>query len=298
MDEIKLKKLEDFASKTDIHANLPVVEELQGIREALEKEKPKRPEVQKVELVGAEFVTIKGEKGDKGDVGDIGPQGESIVGPQGEKGERGEKGDKGDKGDAGETPRVDYDTIINQATKNVNDTLTPLIPTKEEIENDIIKSGEKIRDSLETLDGDERLDKKSVKGIEELEEKVKQIQLRPTGVGGARGIQLFTDGTKRGIVNSINLIAGTNVTLTYSVAFGRNDITIDASGGASLSVLAVTGTVDDSNTSFTVATEPTLVIINGMAYQATGGSVTFTWVATTLTLSQPVGTGGNIYALG
>ena len=94
------------------------------------------PQLQKVELVGAKIVTIKGKdgkrgpkglKGDKGDTpkkgkdyftekeiqefkkevtpqkgvdyfdGEDGEDGESIIGPQGEKGERGEKGEKGDK---------------------------------------------------------------------------------------------------------------------------------------------------------------------------------------------------------
>lgn len=45
-----------------------------------------RPEVQKMELLGAELVTIKGQKGDKGDKGDKGEKGDSITGPQGPTG--------------------------------------------------------------------------------------------------------------------------------------------------------------------------------------------------------------------
>lgn len=122
---------------------------LEALKDIAEKE---QPDVQKVELRGAELVTIKGEKGEKGEKGD---KGDSIVGPKGEKGEKGDKGDKGDRGDVGErgeTPRVDYDTIINEATKSVNEALTPLLPKKEDIEkelrNDIIKEGEAIKNSL------------------------------------------------------------------------------------------------------------------------------------------------------
>jgi hypothetical protein len=155
-----------------------------------------------------------------------------------------------------------------------------------------------IRDGLGSLRGDERLSKDAIKGLDEIEEKIKNIELRPTGgrVGGAKGIQLLVDGTKKGNIASLNLIAGSGVTLTYSQAYGRNDVTISASSG-SFAVVAVTGTIDDSNVTFTVATEPVLVVINGASYTSTGGAITWTWVAGTLTLSSPVGTGGNIYSI-
>ncbi len=81
----------------------------QEIKKIADKEVP---ETQKVQILGAEIVTIKGEKGDKGETGDKGDTGE-----KGDKGDIGEaltfemltdtqkleiKGDKGDKGDTGE----------------------------------------------------------------------------------------------------------------------------------------------------------------------------------------------------
>lgn len=155
-----------------------------------------------------------------------------------------------------------------------------------------------MRDALETLDGKERLDKKSIKGVDEMEKEITELKARPIGRGGgnARGIHLYTNGTKRGMANTVNIVPGTGVTLAYSYASGRNDITISA--GTSLSVLTVTGTINDTNTSFTVASQPTLVIFNGASYRTTGDSVTWTYLAGTLTISQPVGSGGSIYALG
>ncbi len=88
--------------------------------------------------------------------------------------------------------------------------------------------------------------------------------------------------------------AGTNITIT--TVNGKK--VISSTGGASLSVLAVTGTVNDSNVSFTVASQPTLVAINGVLYRTTGDIITWTYLAGTLTLSQAVGTGGSVYALG
>ena len=66
-----------------------------------------------------------------------------------------------------------------------------------------------------------------------------------------------------------------------------------------LTILTVTGTIDDSNTTFTLTSEPTVLVINGGVYKQTGGAITWTWTLGTLTaeLSSPIGTGGNIFGL-
>lgn len=99
----------------------------------------------------------KGDKGDpstvpgpKGDQGDKGDPGQSIVGPQGPKGDKGEQGEKGDAGDLKE--------------------LSP----------------QEIRNSLELLQDDERLDKSAVKGLDDDFQRLeKQIASIPRG-GGRR----------------------------------------------------------------------------------------------------------------
>lgn len=73
-------------------------------------------------------------------------------------------------------------------------------------------------------------------------------------------------------------------------------------GGGSTSsgaftVLTISGTVDDSNVSFTSTSEPTLLNINGGFYQKTGGSITWSYAAGVITLSSPAGAGGSIYAI-
>ena len=72
---------------------------------------------------------------------------------------------------------------------------------------------------------------------------------------------------------------------------------VNLSGG--ISILAATGTIDDSNTAFTFPSLPTVLVINGALYQQTGGAITWTWNAGTLTatLSAPVGTGGSIFGI-
>lgn len=77
---------------------------------------------------------------------------------------------------------------------------------------------------------------------------------------------------------------------------GRLDYYVAASASG-LTPIPVSGTINDSNVTFTSATEPTVLCINGPIYQKTGGAYTWTWVAGTITLNQPVGTGGSIFGL-
>lgn len=66
-------------------------------------------------------------------------------------------------------------------------------------------------------------------------------------------------------------------------------------GGSGLSVITVSGTINDANTSFTAASAPTLVVVNGATYRNGSGC---TIAGLVITLDNPVGTGGDIYALG
>lgn len=94
----KIKALQTFVQNKD----LAVFNEIQDLTEALNElvdafkgmkmpEIPPMPEQMKMEMVGVEIATIKGDRGEKGDKGE---QGESITGPMGPQGSRGEKGDK------------------------------------------------------------------------------------------------------------------------------------------------------------------------------------------------------------
>jgi hypothetical protein len=148
---------------------------------------------------------------------------------------------------------------------------------------------EQVRDKLETLRDDARLDASAIKNLPEV---IKQST--PASSGISRGIQLYVGGRKKGLAQYINLIAGSGITLTYANANGRNDITVSASSQP-LSILVATGAVDDSNKVFTFASTPSLVVVNGAPYRH-GHGVTIS--SLTATLDNPVGTGGDIYAIG
>ena len=112
-----------------------------------------------------------------------------------------------------------------------------------------------MRDMLVQLEGDDRLPASAIKGLEEMlangrasrsvamKGGVTQIKagagisLESSGAGGrgvveisatGGGIELQTDSTINGTQNLLNLIGGTNVTLTDD---GNGNITIDATGG-------------------------------------------------------------------
>lgn len=59
-------------------------------------------------------------------------------------------------------------------------------------------------------------------------------------------------------------------------------------------ILAASGTIDDSNTTFTFAQKPTLVVVNGVSYREDKG---WTYTSGNVVLDSAVGTGGDIYGL-
>lgn len=79
----------------------------------------------------------------------------------------GPKGDKGDKGDRGEPGPAGKD-----GRDGNNGTDAPYL------------TAEDVRNRLEVLEGDERLDKSAVKGIDEIEKEIARVAALPRGSGG------------------------------------------------------------------------------------------------------------------
>ncbi len=73
----------------------------------------------------------------------------------------------------------------------------------------------------------------------------------------------------------------------------------DGGGGGGITILTTASTVDDSNTAFVFTALPQVIVVNGAEYRQTGGSITWTWNAGTLTatLSSAVGAGGSIFGM-
>ncbi len=94
------------------------------------------------------------------------------------------------------------------------------------------------------------------------------------------------------------LIACSNVDGQSVVRLYADPVThrllVDISGGGTtLTVENPTGTVDDSNVTFTVTHQPLYIVVNGAQYTVGTGTYT-SYLAGTITLSSPVGVGGFI----
>lgn len=154
---------------------------------------------------------------------------EVIEGPPGPKGDDYTLTEK-DKEDIAKSIKVPVVERVVEKTEVIHE--TPIV-TENVVEVAVRDTPQETRNKLASLEGEERLDKSAIKGIDELEkylsERIAQIRGGISGV--ARGVQLYIDGIKRGLANTLNLKAGTGVTITHNHANGQNDITISAAAG-------------------------------------------------------------------
>lgn len=133
-------------------------------------------------------------------------------------------------------------------------------------------------------------------GIDSMDKMIKILDRRYIHGGG------FSN-----IANAAGIVATGLDTLKFigsgvsSVTKSGNTVIVDisnASGG--FTVLAATGDINDTNTTFTFTSAPTLLNINGAFYSDTstvGGVLAWTIVGTTVTTAFPVGTGGSIFGI-
>lgn len=217
------------------------------------------------------------------------------VGPKGDKGDRGEKGNTpdiqeiarmayslirvpkdgkdgrdGKDGKPGNTPEVDLFKIAQAAA-----TLVPR--PKDGID------GKNAELDVETL-------------LEMLSKRPKGKRLKMDHIDGwEQTMRSFASQLGKGYVHGggDTVAAGTGITLVRN---SNGTVTISASS-ISGTILDAVGTIDDTNTQFTFTQIPQIINVNGAFYRQTGGSITWTWDAGTLTatLSVPVGTGGSIF---
>lgn len=105
---------------------------------------------------------------------------------------------------------------VEKEIKKLRDEVLDLIPTIEQIEKDLPKLGEPIRDALELLHGDNRLDKSAIKGLqEELDRILQMVNSRGINIGGGLSIPRTTDvddETPTGTIDGSN----TTFTLNYT----------------------------------------------------------------------------------
>jgi len=150
------------------------------------------------------------------------------------------------------------------------------IPTIEELKDDLPRMGAEIRDALELLQGDERLNIDAIKGLQEL---LDQLKNRASVVGG---------GGNRYLDN----LANVNPTGKANGSVLRWDSTLDRwvpgviSGGGG--VETPTGTINGVNKTFTVTTTPLFITYNGQTMYENSG---YTLSSLTITMTDAPETG-------
>lgn len=188
--------------------------------------------------------------------------------------------------------KVDFDNLdatVTTLSKAVDDLCAE--EDDEETEYDPIQ----IRNSLETLLDDDRLPISAIDGLQEALSKLSSRGGNGSGFqlfGGASGIQLYTNGTKRGTAKYINFIPGTGISITYVNTNGRHDLTFAMSGSGGFTRLTATGTIDGNNKAFTFTQKPTYIIMDGAWMQQNKG---WTWSAGPLTATMDVPPQNDIY---
>jgi len=167
-------KLADIAESSDVQVqgimetNAELNELNRSVDILIEKAAEPKPEVQKVELIGAEFVTIKGKDFKYEDFTDEQLEALKVKGDKGEKGDKGDKpspmelvglikpmipapikGEDGKDGVDGYTPikGVDYNDGKTPSKAEIEKIIKPLIPKLKEIKAKSITSKE-VKDKL------------------------------------------------------------------------------------------------------------------------------------------------------
>lgn len=110
-------------------------------------------------------------------------------------------------------PEIDVSKIVIEASNNAIERILPKIPTIDQLSDKLPILSEEVRDSLELLMGDERLDASAIKGLPELRQEVKNVAL-------SRGLNTYVEGEKKGLLNTIDFVGA-----TYSKVNGRDTLT-------------------------------------------------------------------------
>jgi hypothetical protein len=209
-----LKTFEELDSAVEnIQSDITVIQDdAQLIVKAIGDIEQTKATKQELEFAMASVQTQKGDRGFKGEKGDSGRDGkDGKDGSNGKDGINGLNGSNGIDGKDGLNAVVDYEKVVNEVTSLVD------------FETD---SPEEIRNKLELLSGSERLDISAIKGVKELEDKIKsgntyiqqggvsetQVKTIVDSFGISKTISYNVDGT----VNVITTANGTK-TLNYNI---------------------------------------------------------------------------------
>lgn len=281
------------------------------------------PDKQKIEIAGAEVLTIKGQKGDSGDDGKTptDPQLIELIKPLIPNLRQPEDGHTPTDEELlilirplipavkdGETPsdtrllslirplipEINKEAIVKDASSVVIKEVIKLFPDKDTADEiiDKIQSVKKAWIPIDAIDGDfnTRVSRPANnfynKRIDDL------IDVDLSGLTVTNGKYVLGSGSGGGVSS---IVAGTNITISPTNGLGA--VTINSTGGGSGYQVA-TGTVNGSNTSFTFASAPNVIVADFVIMRNTETvSGTTNWSGTT-SVTMAVAPTDHIYAIG
>lgn len=260
-------------------ASIKQAEELGKLNNTIKEDHANSAEA--THFIGQLFKNIQGEKGDVGEKGETGeqglqgepgPQGDSITGEQGPQGEPGPRGPRGMQGDEGLIGPPGPRGLRGEKGEKGD-------PGKDVTEVD----PEKLVKALKSVPEAKKLDISDLRNYQSL--------LQKKGSGYKLEDQRYHG---PGVTK---IIAGSNITISSAspATSGLGNVTISASGGATLNPQVPVGVIDGSNVTFTVTGTIQLLFLNG-AFQTPAGT-DYTLSGTTITYVNPPPTGSNHYAL-
>lgn len=225
----KLAQYQGDTTKVSLDNQAEILDALKTIQENTKKQ-----EAKDISDVLAKLTSVTGPQGEKGEKGDTGERGDRGI-----AGRDGKDGDKGEKGDAGVSPSIE----------DIKAAVVAILPSQEASKAEE-ETPEKLRDKLEGLLDDERLDISAIKGLD-LEKLQKETIEKTLG---------FVPSRSGGGVTQIKS-SNSSVTVVSSMAKGKGVVDIKAvplaigstiTGGTNKSVLFVspTGVIAEDNSNF------------------------------------------------
>jgi hypothetical protein len=159
-----------------------------------------------------------------------------------------------------------------------------------DVKEQIVDTPQDVLNKLLVLPEKERLGIDDIPGLRALLDELKTSNTGSTKAGwGAHPLTIAGAGTTKSKTTRHINFTGSGVSSVVRNPDGTVDVTINGGGGASFETPV--GTVDDANVTFTVSNDPIYIVVNGAQYFSGAG---YSYAGGTITLDNPVGTGGFI----
>lgn len=190
-------------------------------------------------------------------------------GKDGKDGVDGKDGQKGEKGKDGRNP--DVATVVQETVV----ALEPLVPSIDAILKELPQEGESVRDALEMLTGEERLDKSAIRGLDELVKKTEITKYIGGGSTARAFYQLLDTGSYVGQGGKAVYVKADETGLQFQTAVSSDekvkyDVNDPTAGYVSDKFVAGTGITLEEGT----GTDENKLKISSTSSGASWGSIT------------------------